>query len=1361
MAADKTFGGFFRSKRKALSPTMAEFCRRNGFDKGNISRLERGITLPPQSEQILESYAKALKLEEGTAERERFFALAAAETGRIPAAMLGGQPSAHKLPTLLRQLRPAGQCGWVRARHLEAWADTLDARGGFPELLRRLIKAAGKDIRSVSFPAEEQTARPEWDGIVEAAAPATYVPEGTSVWELGVDQDYRAKFTADLAKRTKSPLGLDPAKTTFVFATPRKWQASGRAKRNVDVAAWKEVRIYDGAILEEWLEQSPAVDAWLAARIGLRPQGVISVDEYWENLQALTQTPLKPEVFLASRQDQVNRLAEWLDGPPAALTIETRSPAEAIDFVVAYSRQGKHADLFVSRALIVDNREAWRNLAMASDAGLLLIAHPSLVLEPELVAEAVRKGKRVLLPSTHEPREQVATLRLARTYPYDLEQALESSGMDRLKARKRARESGASLTVLKRVLGQYQGTAHPAWATPHEARQFMPLLLAGAWDESSDADRGAIERLADRPYSDVAETVARWIKEADAPLVRRGTRVGLVSRDDSWFLLASSLRADDVGRFETVALDVLAEDDPVFDRPPEKRWEASLLKKGPRYSPALRGGLAETLALLGSRPEKIPGAASIPHRVGRIVRTLLDGGDSLRWASLSYQLPLLAEAAPQAFLDAVDKDLRQPQPVLTKLFAEGGDVLFSSMPHAGLLWALEVLSWNRDLLPQTALMLAVLEETMPKSRAGNAPLRSLTEIFMSWFPQTTAPVEERMKVLARLIERRPGAGWRLLVALLPNRMAMVGEIQRPAWRDWALPWSAGVSQAEYWHQVNACAALLVKAMGDDVGRWTTLIKQFENLPGPSGREFLAQLRDRAASASDGLRREVSEAIRQKVAHHRQFAKANRALPEARLRELEGVQREFEPQDAAGKHAWLFGSRWQLLDRFDNDEDRMEVERRTVVEQILGSEKWDGILRLIDAVETSEEVGGSVAALASPELDAKILPAFLTTPNVRRARFVEGYLKRRFHGEGWEWVHRLPFADWSVEQIGWALVILPFEQRTWDIVETQSADVEAWYWQHAGAYLRGDNLGDDLYAIRKLLEHERASAAFHVIRMALHHKHALQPALLMDVLEGWLDVEMPKGDARSIEGVKYDIDLVFKELHKAASQDASAAGMDRLARLEWRCLALLDGYPSSPIVLHRRLQEDAAFFVDLLALCFRPKGALPKPESELTAQAKIAAQNGYRLLMDWKNIPGQNSDDTFDENRLAAWVSKARELARARGLLDICESEIGSVLAHCPERAGGSWPAIAVRDVLEDIGTEAVFDGFSVGIYNKRGTWSKSPREGGAQERALAEKYRRFAEDCRIDWPKTAQALRKVALGYEHDAAREDLEAEIE
>ena len=98
--------------------------------------------------------------------------------------------------------------------------------------------------------------------------------------------------------------------------------------------------------------------------------------------------------------------------------------------------------------------------------------------------------------------------------------------------------------------------------------------------------------------------------------------------------------------FEEVALEVLAEDDPIYEFPLAQRWIARRDNKEPRYSQALRNGLAETLAFLGARPERLRNVPGIEH----LVRKLLDRQEWLRWVSLSDQLPLLAEAVARGVL---------------------------------------------------------------------------------------------------------------------------------------------------------------------------------------------------------------------------------------------------------------------------------------------------------------------------------------------------------------------------------------------------------------------------------------------------------------------------------------------------------------------------------------------------------------------------------------------------------------------------------------------------------------------------------------------------------------------------------------
>jgi len=99
------FGEFFRACRLRKEIPLRSFCRDNGFDAANISRLERGRISPPTSRQKLEEYANALGLKMGSDEWLEFYDLAAAERGRIPADILNDRQLLPKLPLVFRTLR--------------------------------------------------------------------------------------------------------------------------------------------------------------------------------------------------------------------------------------------------------------------------------------------------------------------------------------------------------------------------------------------------------------------------------------------------------------------------------------------------------------------------------------------------------------------------------------------------------------------------------------------------------------------------------------------------------------------------------------------------------------------------------------------------------------------------------------------------------------------------------------------------------------------------------------------------------------------------------------------------------------------------------------------------------------------------------------------------------------------------------------------------------------------------------------------------------------------------------------------------------------------------------------------------------
>ena len=119
-------------------------------------------------------------------------------------------------------------------------------------MIRRLVYATAKTIVApIEFHAGEQVQRPGFDGVVDAVGADTFVPEGKSVWEMSVEQDPGGKAERDFKKRKKQA----DKDTTYVAVTPQKWQKKvDWIKAKAKLGIWKDVRFYDSATLEEWLE---------------------------------------------------------------------------------------------------------------------------------------------------------------------------------------------------------------------------------------------------------------------------------------------------------------------------------------------------------------------------------------------------------------------------------------------------------------------------------------------------------------------------------------------------------------------------------------------------------------------------------------------------------------------------------------------------------------------------------------------------------------------------------------------------------------------------------------------------------------------------------------------------------------------------------------------------------------------------------------------------------------------------------------------------------------------------------------------------------------------------------------------------
>ena len=216
-------------------------------------------------------------------------------------------------------------------------------------------------------------------------------------------------------------------------------------------------------------------------------------------------------------------------------------------------------------------------------------------------------------------------------------------------------------------------------------------------------------------------------------------------------------------------------------------------------------------------------------------------------------LPLLAEAAPDDFLDAVEQGLGEPSPVLLEIFedAESRSSFSSSSAHTYLLWALETVSWSAAYLGRAARALARLVEIDPGGQLANRPLASLRLVFLPLDPQTAAPGPSRLIVLDSLREEFPAAAWSLLLTLLPTHHTTWMPTHAPRWRSWKPDEERNRLLADVVVDVDAIARRLTDDAGRDLARWAELVTRFPDFSATARTEALEHLQSVELSSQDG------------------------------------------------------------------------------------------------------------------------------------------------------------------------------------------------------------------------------------------------------------------------------------------------------------------------------------------------------------------------------------------------------------------------------------------------------------------------------------------------------------------------------
>lgn len=1244
----------------------------------------------------------------------------------------------------------------LSASELDSWAKDNPRRAQelLPELVLRLVLRTSTQITECNIPIEKAIQYGGYDGVLVSEEKTRYFPQGKSVWEFGTNEASLSKFEADIQKRTKNPLGVNIPETTFIFATLKIWNHKKSIEELLNESRkkypWKDIRIIDGCQIAIWLQEFPAVEAWLAENIGHPLDGVRDIENYWRDYCESTDPKLNTDFFLIGREKQIESLDKWMGQKAETLIVAAESSLEAKLFLSAYflSKSNKRN---LGQVLIIEKVERWDRFIRKEEKNTILI--PAFNFTENIQCP---EDIKILIPvSKYSPlskiTKNVTSIKIERRISVLHKKALESIGIDRLNYEKLETVTRRSFLPFYRNITKIPSRKKPSWLSHVGLEDLIPAFLAGSWKENKEGDKKAIELLSGLTYEDYISKIQKWLTIEDAPIFKILNTYQVVSITDMWTFLYESLSSPQIKRFKDCILLVLGATNPAFELPEERWFMAPVLGKETQYSSSLRESLTINLILLSEQKDRANNCniVAAEYYIDGIVTEILEPVKTWQqWDSIAELLPSLAEASPDAFLKKIEKEMGEPESQLWQIFKPAKDFLTGRSYYPNVLWALERLVWLDDYVVRAIEMLAKINEKQFEYKLANTPIESLYSIFCVWYPQSCLNCAQRIRMIQKISKIYPKTGKELIAKLILSGREVSYNIEEPKWRNFECKRTEGVTHKEYNDTINAIATIAIDS-ADTNEDWKTIINKADVFF-KFGQPWLERMKEYCEILSTSEKIEIANSLRTEISRNREFCDAKWAMPEKYLSQMEETLHQILPDDI-DQYSYLYKQSVSLLQPIPYKEghydfrykDKQLQDLRThTAQNILSKYGEKNFIEFAMKAEVTEELSKIIAqSIMKGSYDFSLL----TEMSNRNSRLCCSVLHQLYSINGSNGLFdALTNSQLSGEEKGEILVQSPLTFEIWTNVKEFGDVALEYFWQHIDAFeaFHKEDKHQD-YFISQLIKYNRPFSAAKVISYSQYTDTEMIISVLKKCREMYRVTEAAGYSMKMLS--PDEIQNLFDKIYSNQNAD-----LEKLMPLEVFFFPFFD-LECMPKGIARCFEKNPIEYVHFIELAYKKEKNFKAEEGEKTKETPPElAQLAYEILHRYKEIPGCNSREC-SQKTFRCWISTGFDYAKQIGLLRPFEDCLGNLLSYAPNGSDGIYPHELVREYFETGVSQIVVNGFVVGRYNQRGGHTPT---AGAGENAIADKYRKDATILRMDYPNTATILDELVKTYSQESMYE-------
>lgn len=1245
----------------------------------------------------------------------------------------------------------------INSTDLEQWSERIVSRSQLSQLIRDLIIATlEKDsIQNIRFPSGDDSQDSGYDGILRVSVGHQFIPEGESIWEFSCSKDVRNKANSDYDKRTDECPEEFRKKTTFVFATLRKWKAKDKwvkEKRNED--QWKSIFVLDAVEIEHWLQIKRDVHLKYSIKLGKHPEGVIIIDDFIENWKNQFGQEVPTDIFLNGRDDEIKRFEDWLaiGDSPLSIQAETIGEAELFSFVTLKKIDESTENSLLTKSLFVKSDQSLLQLTNFGEELYLICSG----ISSEVISSAERSGHKIILPvrfgnRKNSPKTHIKLPKI----PFDeTRKRLRQVGFDEKRSIDLAVLARRSYLAFKRKLSKIP-EVKPSWANQENSEILLPLIFVEQFNETNEKDQELFEELSETSFSDVITRLIGLKGEEDSPVQNIGGIWYLTSKYDCWLECEEFLTREKRTSFLEETLKLYLNYNEEFDLPIEKRWASAIFIDEKTVSNGVYKGIADTLCMMRNFYEEHKRISQIQEIV-RVVEEIFQAAvkDWRLWATLDPILPDLAETSPNSFMTIINTELSKQNHIFGNLFLESKNIIFDRSYHNGILWGIERLAWFPEYLSFATVLLAKIIKSYGDLKLSNQPKETLNNIYFPMFPQTTANAQERLEAIDLIRKRFSDIAWKLMIGFLPAYQGYIKLNIKPNWSNMELrqtPTNKEVSEF-----LTPVFLRIIEDVKIKKSRWVDLIKSITKIPKVKQTQVIIELENLDFEQMTPMdSKAILAAIRELISTLNSYPDLPRKIEYEQVEILMKIYEDNQPDDLVERYYWLFGNNVQLLEgvtrNWRQDEKRRKDKRIDALKQIVKNEGVQGILQLSKKIDNGYFAGYLLGEIdISNELDCLPLILNLESDNYSSAELSKGFLQSKLR-ENNVWGKKYleeNINQWSENLISKYILCFPPNNETWNMLNEFDEEINLAYWSNIEvARIRNCSQDEFLYSITNLLKFNRPLSSGTLILENIEHITEKNLAIIDEVLRHCFNVS-PVMD-RTHYSTKHLLLKLYTILFDNKYQE------EQLMFFEWNLLPFYEVDLYVPRILHKKLDENPEYFVEIVCNAYKSKSELAQDLSEENQQI---AKFSVMLVESYRGIPKRS--DEYDHAYLINWINQVRQGFAKNDRVEVGEILLGQMLSGSPVDDDGCWPHESTRIILDQYSTDKLVRGFCRGVIDSRGGTSRSPTEGGAQEKAIVKKYKRYRVCLASKWPLLATIIDRIILYYQSEAEFHDLRAEL-